>query len=129
MTKTTGAMPQCNPINNNWTAPRSHTPHLFTPKIHHGVPHHMHALLDSVHTHSHLSSPSCPTPHACAPRFRSHPFTPEFTIVSHTTCMRSSMPLTPLGMRRKSSRPAAFCSEVNTAWSVATSCSTPRARA
>eukprot|EP00967_Tisochrysis_lutea_P092772 scaffold133846_cov21-Tisochrysis_lutea.AAC.4 len=44
-------------------------------------------------------------------------------------CMRSSKPCTPLGMSLKSSRPTAFCVLLKEAWSVATSCSTPPAKA
>mmetsp|Transcript_13962 Transcript_13962/g.58301 ORF Transcript_13962/g.58301 Transcript_13962/m.58301 type:complete len:228 (+) Transcript_13962:548-1231(+) len=43
--------------------------------------------------------------------------------------MRSSRPLTPLGRMRKSSRPTAFCVELNTAWSVATRSRRPPASA
>mmetsp|Transcript_22930 Transcript_22930/g.58545 ORF Transcript_22930/g.58545 Transcript_22930/m.58545 type:complete len:227 (-) Transcript_22930:524-1204(-) len=43
--------------------------------------------------------------------------------------MRSSRPCTPLGMRRKSWRPASFCADVKDAWSVATWLSTPPASA
>jgi hypothetical protein len=45
---------------------------------------------------------------------------PEFTIVCHTMCSRSSMPFTPLGIKRKSPAgglPTAFCVLLNTAWS------------
>ena len=44
------------------------------------------------------------------------------------TAACTSIPLTPFGMRRKSSRPTNFCVLLNTAWSVPTSCSTPPAR-
>ncbi len=53
---------------------------------------------------------------------------PDTTISCHTTCMRSSIPLTPLGILRKSLRPTAFWLLLNTAWSVATSCVDARAR-
>uniref|UniRef100_A0A6B0U432 Putative secreted protein n=1 Tax=Ixodes ricinus TaxID=34613 RepID=A0A6B0U432_IXORI len=42
---------------------------------------------------------------------------PVFTPFCQTTPMRSSTPLTPLGMRVKSSRPAAFWEEVKVQWS------------
>ena len=51
------------------------------------------------------------------------------TISCHTTCKRSSMPFTPFGIFRKSPFPISFCLLVNTAWSVATSCRMPPARA
>ena len=53
---------------------------------------------------------------------------PLFTPSSHSTAIRSSIPAMPLGIRLKSSRPAAFCSAQKQQWSVAVVCRLPDCR-
>ncbi|MNH36053.1 hypothetical protein D3C79_968050 [compost metagenome] len=53
---------------------------------------------------------------------------PVFTPSSQSTAIRSSIPAVPLGMRLKSSRPAAFCSAQKQQWSVAVVCRLPDCR-